>query len=253
MRLDDGASLCHAEAMRLTQRDADILHSLDHFGQLDSGHIWDLHFHGLKSKKSWDQVSSRLTRDRFIVKLGRRMVMGDGAGSGKAVYQLGAEGARFLGRRGAFRLRFSAVSEHRLKVADAFTELRALEHAGMIKLLGYLCEPDSHMRLAGVTVRPDLFVDFQDIGRGVQIRLWLEIDRDKENRPQIEAKIRDYVHVFDDWQTVREVLDPIPRVVFLADSEIGRHNLLGYLKGKTGDWPDLFVVDDLAGWAARLC
>lgn len=250
--IDGEATLCHHGDMRLTARDASILHSLDRFGQLDAGHIWRLHFPGLKSRTSWDQVSQRLLKDKYIARMGRRMVMGDGSGSGKSVFQLGAEGWRFLGKRGVFRPRFTAVSEHRLKIADAFMELCAEEDAGRIKIRGYYTEPDTHMKLAGVTVRPDFYVDIELIAASEQHRYWLEIDRDNESRTEIERKARDYVAVYDGWREVREVLDPIPRVLFLSDTEIGRNNLEGYLKGRRGAYEGMITVDDLQGWAGRI-
>lgn len=254
MRLDARASLCHAEDVRITSRDLDILHSLDRFGQLDSGHLWMLHFQGLKDTRSLEHVRKRLVAHKLIAKLGRRAVAAGGAGSGKEVYQLGPEGARILGKRGAFRPRYSAVREHSMQVGDAWAELCRAEEAGRLKVLGYLTEPDCHMKLAGVTVRPDLYVDL--LLDGEQLRYFVEVDRDKENRGDIERKVRDYVAVFDNWQEVREVLDPLPRVLFLSGSDIGRHNLASYLKGRTKaqsqDWADMFLIDDPSGWADRI-
>lgn len=249
-RLGGGATVCHDVDMRLTTRDADLLHSLDRFGQLDSGQIWTAHFPGLKSKKSWEDVYTRLERQKFIARMGRRMLRGDAKGSAPLVWQLDVEGLRFLGKRGTLRRRYAAVSEHRLRVADAFLSLCAEEDAGKLKILGYFTEPDCHMKLAGVTVRPDLYVVIR-IGEEEPIALWLEIDRDKENRPEIQRKVRDYMTVLKAWQEVQKELGYVPNVLFLADTEIGRFNLESYLRNKTEGFESYFGVDDLDGWAGR--
>ena len=248
--LGRGANLPYSDGMRLTSRDDSLLQSLDRFGQLDSGHIWDLHFSDCKSKTSWDQVAKRLMKGKYIVRMGRRMVLGDGAGSGKAVYQLGATGWQWLNKRGVYRARFTSVSEHRLKVADAFSELCKREDMGEIKIRGYYTEPDSHMQLAGVTVRPDLFVDLELVATSEQLRLWIEIDRDKENRPQIERKLRDYVSVYRG--VTKAEMDPVPAVLFLADTEIGLTNLKNYMHGNLGEFEELITVDHIDGFAERL-
>jgi hypothetical protein len=178
------------------------------------------------------------------------MVMGDGKGSGAAVYQLGANGWLFLAKRGKFRPRFTAVSEHRLKVADAFAQLCEQEDAGLIKIRGYYTEPDTHMKLAGVTVRPDFFVDLELVTTSEQLRLWIEVDRDKENRPDIEKKLRDYVAVYRG--VTKAEIDPVPEVLFLADTDLGLMNLKNYMHGKLGEYEHLFKLDHIEGFAARL-
>lgn len=236
--------------MRLTSRDASILDSLDRFGQLSSAHIWQQHFPGLKSKTSWDQVCTRLIDGKYIIRMGRRMLMGDSKGSAPAVYQLGPNGWLFLGKRGKFRPRFTAVSEHRLKVADAFAQLCEQEDAGAIKIRGYYTEPDTHMKLAGVTVRPDFFADIELIATSEQLRLWIEVDRDKENRPEIERKLRDYVAVYRG--VTKAEIDPVPEVLFLADTDLGLMNLKNYMHGKLGEYEHLFKLDHIEGFAKRL-
>ncbi|WP_160665108.1 replication-relaxation family protein [Pseudarthrobacter sp. ATCC 49987] len=236
--------------MRLSNRDADILHSLDRFGQLSAGHIWQLHFSVLKSKTSWDNVAKRLVRDKFIVRMGRRQVQGDGKGSGPAVYQLGAVGWQYLGKRGKFRPRFTAISEHRLRVADVFAQLCEREDRGEIKIRGYYCEPDTHMRLAGVTVRPDFFVELELTDKSELVSLWIEVDRDNESRIEIEKKIREYIAVFDGVRPGE--IETVPSVLFLAETDIGLRNLQGYMHGKLGAYEHMFELMHIEGFANKV-
>lgn len=248
--LDGGATVCHDADMRLTDRDARILHSLDRFGQLDAGHIWQLHFTGLKSRTSWDQVVGRLLDGKYLHRLGSRNAKGQG--SGKMVYQLGVEGQRYVRKRATNRPRFSAVYEHRLAIADVYVELMAEEATGRITLLSYFTEPDCHMSLAGVTVRPDFYAVIRNNETGRQGALWVEVDRDKENRPEIERKVGDYVAVLADWENTQKALGTLPSVLFLADTEVGRNNLMSYLRSVDEAYKAYFLVDDLKGWATRL-
>ena len=246
-----GTNLFYAEGMRLTDRDADILHSLDRFGQLTTGHIRRLHFPDNKSNTSLDRVAARLVRDKFITRMGRRQVQGDGKGSGQAVYQLGAVGWQYLGKRGKFRPRFTAISEHRLRVADVFQQLCEREDRGEIKIRGYYCEPDTHMRLAGVTVRPDFYVEYDPVDATDETRaLWIEVDRDNESRVEIEKKIREYLSVFDG--VTEEDIDIVPRVLFVAETDIGLRNLQGYMHGKLGEYGHMFELMHIDGFANRL-
>lgn len=217
---------------------------------LTSGQIWRFHFAGVQSKTSLDRVLARLVRDKLIARLGRRQVLGDGAGSGQAVYQLAANGWLYIGHRGKFSPRFRAISEHRLRVADAFAQLCDREDAGEIKVRGYHTEPDTHRRLAGVTVRPDFYIEVELIEAGEVAYMWLEIDRDNEGRAQIEKKAREYVAVYE-GATPAEI-EVIPTVLFLVENELSRRTLEGYLHGKTGAYSHMFGVDMLDGFANRL-
>ncbi|MDR6794708.1 hypothetical protein J2X12_004144 [Pseudarthrobacter oxydans] len=135
-------------------------------------------------------------------------------------------------------------------MADAFAELCKREDKGEIKVRGYYTEPDSHMKIAGVTVRPDFFADLELVATSEQLRLWIEVDRDKENRPEIERKLRDYVAVYTG--VTKDEIDPVPAVLFLADTDLGLVNLENYMHGKLGEYEHLFSVDHIEGFADRL-
>lgn len=243
-------NLFYTADMRINARHEDILHSLDRFGQLDSRHIQQLHFPTAKSRTSFARAQERLVDDKFIVRMGQRAVSGAGKGSGPAVYQLGAVGWQYLGKRGKFRPRFTAISEHRLRVADVFAQLCDREDRGEIKIRGYYCEPDTHMRLAGVTVRPDFFVELELTDKSEVVVLWIEVDRDNESRIEIEKKLREYVAVFDGVQPGE--IETVPSVLFLAETDIGLRNLEGYMHGKLGAYEHMFELMHIAGFADKI-
>lgn len=238
--------------MRLYQRDIDLIHFVGHFGQADFGHMWTAHFYELKSRNSLDQVLSRLTKAKYLHRMGQRMVKGDGVGSGKTVYQLGTEGIRLITKRGADRPRYTSINEHALTTVDAYIQLVEEERKGRLRIIGYLAEPESHMRLGGVTVRPDLYVEVELTNTGEQLAYWLEIDRDTEGPRQVGDMVRRYTAVFDDWQEASKVLDPLPRVLFLSSSEQAAWRLQKGVAGLLGVHGDVFLFDQLEGWAERV-
>ena len=243
-------NLFYTADMRLTGNHAEIIRSLDRFGQLDSHHIRRLHFPTAKSRTSFARAQAQLVRDKFIVRMGQRTVQGDGKGSGPAVYQLGVNGWQYLGKRGKFRPRFTAISEHRLRVADVFQQLCEREDRGEIKIRGYYCEPDTHMRLAGVTVRPDFYVELELLEESELLSYWIEVDRDNESRQEIEKKLREYVAVFDG--VTADEIEVVPRVLFVAETDIGLRNLQGYMHGKLGEYGHMFELMHIEGFADKL-
>ncbi|MEW1951065.1 replication-relaxation family protein [Pseudarthrobacter sp902506025] len=236
--------------MRMVSKHADILRSVDRFGQLSSAHIQQLYFPTAKSRTSFARPAKQLVEEGFLVRMGQRQVRGHGKGSGPAVYQLGVAGWHYLGKRGKFRPRFTAVSEHRLRVADVFAQLCEREDRGEIKVQGYYCEPDTHRPLAGVTVRPDFFVELELTDKSELVSLWIEVDRDNESRLEIEKKIREYVAVFDGVRPGE--IETVPSVLFLAETDIGLRNLQGYMHGKLGAYEHMFELMHIEGFADKV-
>lgn len=260
--LGDRANLLYSDGMRLSFRDASLLEFLDHVGQLDSNQIWQLLFAECKSKTSWNQVSKRLVRDKFIMYMGQRPVEKTLRGSGPAVYQLGPTGWQFLGKGGVFRPRFTSIDKHCLKIGDVFAQFREQEDLGNLKILGYSTEPNSHNKIAGVTLRTDLYVEVMLTGSDEPLHIMIEVDRNTENKTQIQRKVADYITMLD-WATKDEI-EREPHVVFLTESDIGVSNLNRYMYGKLRgkrifpgkteprDWSHLITVGLVEGFAARL-
>lgn len=225
--------------MRLTARDVAIIESVNRFGQLSSGHVWRFHFDNT-NRNSLDRVLRRLTALKLLARIERRMVGGDRGGSGQYVYQLGAMGHDYLGKRGKFAPAHRTVKRHILEIADAFADFRDAERAGDVKILSYLTEPDSHMEIVGVTVRPDLFIEVELIGRGEGVSLWLEIDRGFEGPGVIAAKVSGYVQIMAN--ATSGDIETVPAIVFVVPDALRQRTIQSVLNREAGEWLGLFSV-----------
>ncbi len=138
----------------------------------------------------------RLTRDRLVVRLGRR-VGGVRAGSGSFVYALGPVGHRILRRddaRPRYREPSTTFMDHTLAVSQLVVDLIVAARSGTIEVLA--CQPEPRCwrqfsSLGGPSVlRPDLFVA---LGVGeFEHRWFVEVDRGTEHLPALVRKCRQY-------------------------------------------------------------
>ncbi|MGO4470363.1 replication-relaxation family protein [Arthrobacter sp. M-10] len=201
---------------RMTTRDAAIIQAVDQFGQLTSGHIWHCYFDNT-NKNSMDRVLKRLVALKLLARVERRLVGGNGGGSGQYVYQLGAVGHDFLDKRGKYVPQHRTVKQHMLEIADAYSEFFTAELDSKIRILNLLTEPNSHMDIQGTKVRPDLYIEFELVGQGEGRSLWIEVDRGFESLPVIAEMVKRYVHVFK-YATKRD-MERVPSVVFLVPDD----------------------------------
>lgn len=134
----------------------------------------------------------RLTRDRLLVRLERR-IGGVRAGSGSFVYALGPVGHRVLRReqpRPRYREPTALFVDHTLAVAQVVVVLTTAARSGSVDLLGCQSEPRCWRQLTSgsglTTLRPDLFVS---LGIGdFELRWFCEIDRGTEHLPALIRK-----------------------------------------------------------------
>ncbi|WP_437770648.1 replication-relaxation family protein [Arthrobacter sp. KNU40] len=236
--------------MRLTTRDADIIRSVDQFGQLAAGHIWDLHFYNNQWKNSIDRVLQRLVRDKFLSRVERRLVGGNGGGSGQYVYQIGPSGWDFLGKRGKYVPPHRTVKHHHIEIADAFIEVLAEVRSGRLKLLNYLTEPNTHMTLSGITIRPDLFVDVEFVDQGLAAGYWIEVDRGFESLSTIGDMVIRYLKAHDSSTT--SDFEAFPLVWFLVPDEQRKHNIEGVIRREAGERAKMFEVHLAKGFAEKI-
>ncbi len=138
----------------------------------------------------------RLTRDRLLVRLERR-IGGVRAGSGSFVYALGPVGHRVLERhtpRPRYREPTAMFVDHTLAVAQLVTDLTCTARSRSIDLLGCQPEPRCWRQFTSpgglTTLRPDLFVS---LGSGdYELRWFCEVDRGSEHLPALIRKCRLY-------------------------------------------------------------
>jgi hypothetical protein len=187
---------------RLSDRDRQILECVGALRLVTTRQIQALlfpvdgHSSQAAAARSCRRVLERLTRDRLLVRLERR-VGGVRAGSASFIYALGPLGQRVLDDDGA-RRRISEPSAHfvghTLAVADYLTQLTMQARTGAWELISWQSEPASWREVATlggrVLLRPDLFVV---LGVGdYELRWFVEIDRGSEHLPSLRRKCRLY-------------------------------------------------------------
>lgn len=144
---------------------------------------------------------------------------GSRAGSGLYVYQLGRKATDFYqGRYAPAR----AVNYHSLAIADCYLELRRLEAAGSVEIIGLSTEPDCHVSVGGRDLKPDMYVE---IGRRERSKLylWLEIDMGTESQARLREKMQRYYRAYDGIPEGDGL--QFPGVVFVAVDEDRRREL----------------------------
>lgn len=233
----------------MLDRDRQIVMSVGRWRQLPSAAIAALHFHELASSQPMYNALNRLVERKYLSRLERRMVGGTGAGSGQYVYQLGPQGWKLYGREGKY-WPYRAVDYHTLAIADSYIELLELEHAGRVEILTHSTEPETWVRVAGVDLRPDLFVEVGDLARGRRVSLWLEIDMGTERQAKIKEKLANYWFAF---QNVSENELPVfPLVVFIAPDELRARELRYFIEQGPKEAQDLFLVSTASEYARLL-
>lgn len=239
---DAGCLTCVLRSLTLTYmltlyRDRQIVLSVATWRQLAAGHLRSMHFHDLASNTPLDRALKRLVETRHLARIERRMVGGTGAGSGQYVYQLGREGWALAGREKAYWA-FRAVDYHTLAIADVYVELLELERAGKIRIRGRVSEPETLTVIAGVELRPDMFVEVDDLVNGRTVTLWVEVDMGTERMSVIRKKLADYWHAYQNADESRV----FPQVLFLAPDDDRAKQLRFTIEQGSEEAQALFVV-----------
>ncbi len=186
----------------LTPRETAVVQQLGILRLMTGGQIAVVHFpatdHGTPTAaaRACSRELTRLTRDRLLVRLGRR-IGGVRAGSSSYVYALGPVGQRLLamdGPRPRFREPSAIFVDHTLAVSQLVVDLTMAERAGLCELLGVQGEPDCWRTFSGVAgrvlLRPDLTITL-----GVndyELSYFVELDRATEHLPAVLRKCQTY-------------------------------------------------------------
>ncbi|WOI90200.1 replication-relaxation family protein [Rhodococcus qingshengii] len=197
------------------------MRQVSRFGQLSSAHLRALEFHENSSSTPCDRVLLRMHKQKLLRRITTRRVGGWQSGSGHYVYQLGAEGWRYMRREGkpwAYR----SIDAHMLAIADCYVAAVEAERAGDVRILDVLTEPETWLDVAGADLRPDMRLDIGVVAKRANLRLWLEIDQGTERRKQLTDKIARYRHAYRHWTDEHEG-EVFPLVLFVAiDNERAR-------------------------------
>lgn len=236
----------------LSQRDEAVVATVAAWRLVSARQLEVLHFLGgpdgpspLTAARTARRTLERLTRQRLLVRLGRR-VGGVRAGSAAYVYALGPVGHRLLGS-GTPRPRFhepsSTFLDHTLAVVDVVVGLKQAERRGAVELLDLQGEPGCWRSygaaLGPQSLRPDLFVRL-----GVaddELAWFVEVDRGTEHLPAIVRKARAY-QAYYQGGIEQASLGYFPRVLWIVPDERRATRLRQALTGTPGLTSDLFAV-----------
>jgi hypothetical protein len=214
---------------QLSERDRRILEHVAQLRLLCARQIQSLlfpdeqHASAATAARCCRRVLERLTRDRLLVRLERR-VGGVRAGSASFVYAIGPIGHRVIQPVGTRRRRLAEPSfrfvDHTLAIADLLVELTVHARAGAWELVRWESEPNSWrdvVTLGGaITLRPDLFLVLAV--NEYELRWFVEIDRATEHLPAITRKCRLYnTYYRSGGEQQRHSV--FPRVLWIAPNE----------------------------------
>lgn len=230
----------YTEPMLVNHRDLAIIQLVARFTMLPSGSIRKIIFPNNSSNTSSDEALKRLVARKYLARVERRLIGGNGAGSGQYVYKLGTLGRKMMPSSGTARL---SDVHHTMAIVDTYTELFDLERQGKIQIIGYATEPDSWCVVGGSELRPDLLVevgvyDDDPSHKGVRKKFFIEVDLGTERQVQLRDKLKKYS---DAWKsaTVDEIAT-FPAVLFLVPSD-ERMKELKWLMASEED-PEVFQV-----------
>lgn len=233
--------------MKILARDAEVLRWISRFSMLTSKQIEGLVFRSSKSSTSFKNAIRRLLDDGLVVRINRRVPGGARGGSGQYVYRLSSLGWRIL-RTGPYPNR-RAVDYHALEVAGAY--LRCLDAAddGWLRV-HYTEIEDEAWRVSGSQqLRPDIYLELDNLEANRRQFFALEVDLGTENRPDIQDKVRRY-------ESAREADDGtyqvFPRVVFLAPDTARVEQLRRWINEAYRGTEGLFVVTTFDEFPALL-
>lgn len=239
-------------AERLSGRDRAILALVAALRLMSARQIQAVYFpsdaHGgeLAATRARQRVLMRLTRDRLLIRLQRR-IGGVRAGSAGFVFALGPVGQRLLAQDGRRRRAYEPTArfvDHTLATAQLVVDVMLAARHGSLELLACQTEPGSWRRFTGFggqrVLRPDAFLS---LGAGEYALHWfVEIDRGSESVPTVLKKCRVYAEYYQSGQEQAQHGGVFPRVCWVVPDE-RRAERVRRAIGRQSSFPvRLFVV-----------
>jgi hypothetical protein len=237
----------------LTDRDVEVLRSLETFRLLTTGQLRRLHFTNHTSLSSATRTTvrilGRLEDHGLIVRLERR-IGGVAKGSRANIWQLGATGERLLRALDGdpARRRFVEPSEsftlHTLAITDLALTVIEATRASDLEILTLETEPDCWRSWIGAAgsvewLKPDLHL--VTANSDYEAHAFVEIDRDTAHLPAIVRKCVTYQRY---WATgIEQARDDLfPAVVWVVPSERRAARIRSAISTEPSLSTDLFHV-----------
>ena len=211
--------------MLISQRDREIVAFLGRFQQATADHIQRALFYGLASETPRDRALKRLMGDGLLTRIEHRLTGGAHGGSGQYVYMLDNIGLRLIGVDK--RQRTGRPNYHALAVTEAYCALRPYVRR-------YLVEDDCWIKVKGEDIRPDMWLELDDMS------IWLEVDLGTEGLRQLQGKLDTYARAYQ--YADRSDIEEFPRVVWFVPNEQRERELVGLIRKMDHEYQRLFVV-----------
>ncbi|HEY4810761.1 MAG TPA: replication-relaxation family protein [Solirubrobacteraceae bacterium] len=214
---------------RLSARDLAIIRQVAELRLMSARQIQAVHFPAAEhdneqaATRARQRVLERLTRERLLIRLDRR-IGGVRAGSAGFVLALGPIGQRVLAvdgpRRRAYEPTLRFV-DHTLAIAQLVVDLTVAARRGVVDVLACEAEPRSWREFGGMGGRrwlhPDAFVS---VGVGEYVLDWfIEVDRASESVPVILRKCRLYADYYQSGTEQAAHGGVFPRVCWIVPDE----------------------------------
>jgi hypothetical protein len=214
---------------RLSARDLAVIRQVAELKLMSARQLQALHFPDSEhdneqaATRARQRVLARLTRERLLIRLERR-IGGVRAGSAGFVLALGPIGQRVLALDGPRRrshepgLRFV---DHTLAVSQLIVDVSVASRRGRLDLLDAQAEPRCWRQFAGLggrrLLRPDAFLALG--ASEYELRWFVEIDRASESLPVIVRKCRLYADYYQSGQEQAAHGGVFPRVCWVVPDE----------------------------------
>jgi Replication-relaxation len=220
---------------RLSERDLGVIRQVAELRLMSARQIQAVHFPGAEHEneqaatRARQRVLERLTRERLLIRLDRR-IGGVRAGSAGFVLALGPVGQRVLATSGPRRRSYEPTwrfVDHTLAITQLIVDLSVAARAGRLDVLDVQAEPSCWRQFSGLggrrLLRPDAFVALGS--GGYELRWFIEVDRATESLPVVVRKCHLYADYYQSGKEQAKNGGVFPRVCWLVPDELRAERL----------------------------
>jgi hypothetical protein len=220
---------------RLSARDLAIIRQVAELRLMSARQIQALHFPDTEhdneqaATRARQRVLERLTRERLLIRLDRR-IGGVRAGSAGLMLALGPVGQRVLATSGPRRRSYEPTLrfvDHTLAITQLVVDTTVASRAGLLDVLDVQAEPSCWREFSGLSgrrlLRPDTFVALGS--GGYELRWFIEVDRATESLPVIVRKCHLYADYYQSGKEQAKNGEVFPRVCWVVPDELRAERL----------------------------